>query len=131
MIASALRHAAFAIAATLALAAMAQTQPDRAAQEIAWLLDTVGHSQCQFNRNGSWYDAAKARAHLQEKYDYLKNRKLAPTAEAFIERAATSSSMSGKAYQLRCPGAAPVDSASWLKEQLARYRKQGARAPQT
>jgi hypothetical protein len=125
MIASALRHAAFAIAATLALPAMAQTQPDRAAQEIAWLLDTVGHSQCQFNRNGSWYDAAKAREHLQEKYDYLKDRKLAPTAEAFIERAATSSSMSGKAYQLRCPGAAPVDSASWLKEQLARYRKQG------
>jgi hypothetical protein len=95
-----------------------------AVQEIHFLLDAVGQSKCQFNRNGSWYEADEARAHLQKKFDYLDKRKQAPTAEAFIERGASTSSVSGKAYQMRCPGMAPVTSAAWLTEQLARYRKE-------
>lgn len=119
-----LRAAALAALFLLAPAAMAQQAP-RAAQEIGYLLDAIAHSNCQFNRNGSWYGGEQARAHLQDKYTYLEKRHLASTAENFIERAATSSSISGKAYQIRCPGAAPVASAAWLNEQLARYRKPG------
>lgn len=113
------------IALTMApVAAMAQI-PAQAAQEISFLLDTVAASHCQFNRNGSWYDSDQARAHLRQKYDYLQKRKLALTAESFIERAGSTSSISGKPYKIQCPGAAPVDSGAWLTSQLTRYRTQG------
>ena len=89
------------------------------------LLDAVAGSQCQFNRNGSWYEGAQARAHLQKKYDYLEQKKLVASTEQFIERAASESSISGKRYQIRCPGTSTVDSAAWLKERLAGLRRQG------
>lgn len=117
------RAAAIAGLIFVAPGALAQQSP-RAAQEINYLLDTVAHSRCQFNRNGSWYEGEQARAHLQKKYEYLDKRNLAATAENFVERAATSSSISGKAYQIRCPGVAPVASATWFNDQLARYRAQ-------
>ncbi len=48
-----------------------------------------------FQRNGSWYDGSDARAHLQRKYDYLLKKGMVDSAEQFIERAASQSSMSG------------------------------------
>ncbi len=119
-----LRAAVMALSLTVCTAVSAEPAPAMRS-EVAHLLDSVGGSHCQFNRNGSWYEAAEARAHLQKKFDYLDQRKQVGTAEDFIGRAATSSSISGKAYQIRCPGAAPVDSAAWLGTELARYRKQG------
>jgi hypothetical protein len=47
---------------------------------------------------------------------------MVPDAEAFVQRAATESSMSGKAYQVRCNGSAPTTSGPWLMEELKRYR---------
>jgi hypothetical protein len=96
-----------------------------AQREVAQLLDFVGKSGCQFNRNGSWYDAKKARDHLQEKYDYLNRRGQVPNTEAFIERAASQSSMSGKAYQVRCSNGQSMTSASWLSTELKRLRAGG------
>lgn len=118
----------FLIAAGAVLAACAGApawaqQPDpRARQEIAHLLDFVAQSGCQFERNGSWHDSKAARDHLQEKYDYLQRRDLVPDAHAFIERAATQSSLSGKPYQVRCGKDKPITSAQWLNGELARYR---------
>jgi hypothetical protein len=97
--------------------------PDATRSEVARLLDAVEKSQCQFNRNGSWYDARAAREHLQKKYDYLAKKNLVTTTESFIERGATGSSMSGDPYQIRCPGSPAVASAAWLKAELARQRK--------
>ncbi|NIA55520.1 DUF5329 domain-containing protein [Massilia sp. TW-1] len=94
----------------------------RTRDEVAHLLDYLGHSGCQFNRNGTWYDAQKARAHLEEKYTYLQKRDLVPDTQAFITRAATGSSMSGKAYEVRCGTVQPVPSARWLSDELQRYR---------
>ena len=111
--------AAMMLSATQALAEQASPASQR---EVAQLLDFVAKSDCQFNRNGSWYDAKKARDHLQEKYDYLNRRGQAPTAETFIERAATQSSMSGKAYQVRCGSQPVMSSASWLTTELKRLR---------
>jgi hypothetical protein len=124
MLVSLSRAAALAGFIVVASPAVAE-QSSRPAQEITFLLDAVAHSHCQFNRNGSWYQGEQAREHLQKKYQYLDKRNLAATAENFIERAATSSSISGTAYQIRCPGAAPVASAAWFNDQLARYRAQG------
>jgi hypothetical protein len=97
--------------------------------EVAHLLDYVATPGCQFNRNGSWYDGASARKHLQDKYDYLVKRDMAPDAEAFITRAASSSSMSGKAYLVKCGNAAPVQSGPWLTQELQRFRSRNVPKP--
>ena len=91
-------------------------------KEITQLLERIEVSNCSFNRNGSWYDAAHARKHLQRKLDYMVERKMLGTAEEFIAGAATASSMSGKAYLIRCGNAEPVASATWLNAQLQRIR---------
>lgn len=62
-----------------------------AKREISHLISHLAKSECQFNRNGKWYDASRAVSHLDRKYEYLLKRDLVPTAEAFIERAASES----------------------------------------
>jgi hypothetical protein len=94
----------------------------RTQAEVTHLLDYVATPGCQFNRNGTWYDGAAARKHLQDKYDYLVKRDMVPDAEAFIARAASSSSMSGKPYLVKCGNAAPVQSGPWLTQELQRLR---------
>ena len=89
----------------------------KAQHEIDALIAGLGASGCEFERNGSWHDSAKAAAHLQQKYDYLLKKKLVPTTAAFIERGGSQSSMSGKAYQVRCAGQVAVSSADWLNAQ--------------
>ena len=119
------------LTATLALASLVTlvTIADvRAAQsattqaEVDSILRTVADSGCEFQRNGSWYDAHKAEQHLRDKYDWLKARNAVNSTEQFIERAATKSSLSGKPYMIRCSGSAAVASATWLRKQLDRLR---------
>lgn len=97
------------------------------AHEIEQLIASLGASGCDFQRNGSWYPAKKAEAHLRRKYEWLRERNLAATAEQFIERAGTKSSMSGRAYQVRCPGQPVVTSAGWLRARLLEMRKRDPR----
>lgn len=114
--------AAMAImSASGAIPALAQ-EASRTQAEVRQLLDFVAASGCQFQRNGEWHDAGAARSHLERKYEYLRDRKLAPDAEAFIARAATQSSLSGKPYQARCGNAQPIPSAQWLNAELKRLR---------
>ena len=110
------------LAASLHGAAHAAPDP-KAQAEIAHLLDYVATPGCQFNRNGSWHEGADARAHLRKKYDYLLKRDMVPTAESFIERAATESSMSGKPYQVKCRGGQAVASGPYLTAELKRFRE--------
>jgi hypothetical protein len=106
--------------ASLAFAASAAPTP-KVKAEIAGLMDALSSSGCRFQRNGSWHDADEARAHLQRKYDYLLKKDKVDSAEQFIERAASASSMSGRAYRVRCDGK-EQDAASWLNGQLRRLR---------
>lgn len=107
----------------LAGAMPALAQEDAGTQaEVRQLLDFVAASGCQFQRNGEWHDAGAARSHLERKYAYLRERKLVPNAEAFIARAATQSSLSGKPYQARCGNAQTIPSAQWLNAELKRLR---------
>jgi len=69
----------------------------------------------------------KASEHPQRKYDYLLRRKLVTSTESFVDLAATKSSMSGKAYQVRCGKAAPVSSQSWFTSKLRELRSVGRR----
>jgi hypothetical protein len=100
--------------------------PSPARPEIDALLGRLQSSGCSFNRNGSWYDAREARAHLVTKLEYLEQRNLVQTTEQFIDRAASGSSISGKPYLVRCGGAAPVESRAWLTLQLKALRAEPA-----
>lgn len=90
--------------------------------EIAHLFSVLEGSNCQFSRNGSWYAAKEASAHLQTKYKYLQGKDLVPSAEKFIERAATESSFSGKAYQIKCADKVVQASSLWFQSALDKYR---------
>ncbi len=112
-----------AIVALAVLAVAASAAPTAKAQrEIDGLIAALGDSGCEFERNGSWHDAKTARAHLQKKYDYLRKRGMADTAESFIERGASKSSMSGKPYRVRCPGKAVGTAAHWFEQRLRTLR---------
>jgi hypothetical protein len=109
------------IAATLPITLLA-AEPRIAEKQIQHLMTHLGSSGCQFNRNGTWYSSKEAVSHLSRKYDYLRKKQLAPTAEAFIERAATSSSVSGKPYLVKCGDGASVASAAWLRAELEKLK---------
>ena len=107
--------------------AIAQTTSAKTTQEVGQLFAALKQSDCQFYRNGSWYNAEKASEHLRRKYDYLLKKRLVTTTESFIDLAATKSSMSGRPYQVRCGKTAPVSSSSWFKSQLNAIRSGGRR----
>ncbi len=96
-----------------------------AQREVDYLLTRLEISDCRFFRNGKWYDAARARQHLEKKLAWLVKRDLVDSAEQFIERAATQSSRSGEPYLMQCADAPAVPSFAWLTDQLARYRRGG------
>jgi hypothetical protein len=110
------------LAALFAVAAAAGPLSPQARGEIDALLRNLESSGCEFHRNGEWHPGAKATSHLTTKLKFLEDRGLVASAEQFIERAASSSSTSGKPYLVRCGGGAAVTSAAWLTEQLKAVR---------
>jgi hypothetical protein len=96
--------------------------PPAALAEIDYLLEFVETSGCEFYRNGTWHDSVTARAHLRTKYEAYASFSQINTAEAFIEKAATKSSITGEAYEARCNGGEVVTSKKWLTDALTRHR---------
>jgi hypothetical protein len=123
--------AACAVCLAAPMAVRADPLPPAAKAEVTALLDKLTASSCQFNRNGDWHSAAEAKSHLERKLSYLEDKNLVKTAEQFIDLGASKSSMSGKPYLVRCGGAAPVESKTWLTRELALVRAagKGASAP--
>lgn len=88
-------------------------------QKIDALIASIEHLPgAVFIRNGSEYDATKAAAHLRMKRDYAGKR--IKTAEQFIDKLATASSMTGKPYRIRFADGRTVDSAVFFHDQLKR-----------
>jgi hypothetical protein len=102
------------------ISGMAQSHP--AQGEVEHLLKFVAASNCDFYRNGTWYTAAQAQAHLRDKLAIVFPASQ-PTAEEFIEKVATKSAFTGFAYQIRCAASKPVAVNDWLLGELRRYRK--------
>ena len=102
------------------LLALAEKPTPEASREVEQLIARLRTSGCEFQRNGSWYDSGKAADHLRQKYDYLLKKGWVVTAEDFIARAGSESSMSHKPYQVRCEGKPAENSAAWLQAELAR-----------
>ncbi len=102
---------------------LAQAEPATSVQvEISFLLGYIEGSGCEFYRNGTWSNSLTAQAHIRDKYKYLMARSLIDSTEQFIERAASKSSLSGQAYQVRCSGRPTVTSEQWLRDEPARLR---------
>jgi len=96
--------------------------PQIASTEIDALLEVVEHSDCEFYRNGSWYDGKAAQSHLRQKYELLAGANRIQSAEDFINKAASRSSLSGRAYVVQCIGSKATSSSDWLRRALACYR---------
>jgi hypothetical protein len=98
--------------------------PSTAARaEIQQLLAFVANSDCQFSRNGTWYPAPEASAHLAKKERYLEDRGQVASPEDFIAKAATKSSMTGRPYMVRCGSEPAIASEEWLMAELRRFRQ--------
>lgn len=112
------------ILATVLFASLAHaaTLPPASRGEIESLLSRLEVSGCQFYRNGTWHSSGEARTHLLRKLDYLMRKGGVASAEQFIERAATKSSVSGRVYLVKCGSSPPVQSSLWLDAQLRDLR---------
>ena len=102
--------------------AVRSAPPSAVTTEVDYLLKQVESSGCEFYRNGTWYDAAHAIAHLRMKFDYLVARNMIATTEDFIDKAASKSSLSGKPYRVKCSDGLEIESGQWLHAVLERYR---------
>ena len=90
-------------------------------REIGFLISSVQSLQgASFLRNGSSYDAASAADHLRLK---LRNAgSHVRSAEDFIRLCASTSSMSGKPYEIRFADGHTVTTEVYLKGRLGEYR---------
>jgi hypothetical protein len=89
-------------------------------QEIAHLLDFVAKSPCAFLRNGRAYPAAEARAHLERKFNHLKDK--IHSAEDFVRLVASASGTTGEPYRVRCGHGGEQETATWLRSRLRDVR---------
>ena len=90
---------------------------------IEFLIHEVGQVQGSFIRNGREYLPAEAAAHLKMKLERAMGSWFAPdknqwTAELFIERIASKSSISGKPYQIKFNNGHTINAGDWLRERL-------------
>jgi hypothetical protein len=104
------------------MVAVQATPAPVAKAEIEYLLSAIETSGCRFYRNGAWYDAKSAAAHLRTKYEILAAKDLIRNTDDFIGRAATKSSLSGRDYAIKCEGSAEMSSRQWLTGLLVSYR---------
>jgi uncharacterized protein DUF5329 len=89
-------------------------------EEIDFLLTSLAESGCTFIRNGDEHEAGEARDHLEMKYNHAKRR--IKTAEDFIDKIASKSSLSRKPYIVHC-GEEKIGSKQWLENVLAVHRR--------
>ncbi|MFM2344180.1 MAG: hypothetical protein RLZZ210_790 [Pseudomonadota bacterium] len=91
--------------------------------EISHLLNYINNSNCEFNRNGTWYKSSEAQKHIQKKYDYAINKGVINSTEDFISYAADKSSMTGVKYKIKCAKDKEITSSEWLNAELTKFRK--------
>jgi hypothetical protein len=90
---------------------------------IKFLINEVKQVQGSFIRNGREYLPAEAAAHLKMKLERAMGSWFAPdkdqwTAELFIEKIASKSSISGKPYQIKFNNGYTINAGDWLRERL-------------
>ncbi len=96
--------------------------------KIDFLLDEIDTVEGVFIRNNTEYPPGKAVEHLKMKMEKAMQSWFAPdkdkwTAETFIEKIASKSSMSGKPYKIRFKTGETVNAGEWLHKRLENFNK--------
>jgi len=94
--------------------------PSAQQAEVEHLVATLEGSDCVMIRNGKAHDGREAADHVRRKYAHFRDE--IDSTEDFIAYSATKSLISGRAYQVQCPGEDPQPSADWLLAELEAYR---------
>jgi len=100
----------------------ARADDSRMDREFDFLLDSVVNSKCVFIRNGKKHKAIDAREHLQMKR--RRGKRYFDNTEEFIERPASKSSWSGKAYLIQCGNVPQQTANSRFNALLVQYRSE-------
>lgn len=93
-------------------------------KKIYYLINEVKKSNAIFIRNGDEHNCKEAAEHLESKMKKARRSfgffgSLAPmNVETFIDKIASQSSMSGKAYQIKFPNQKPIPSKTWMYQKL-------------
>lgn len=109
--------------AVVSLAACSAAYADVPAEqkaEVEHLISYLANSDCSMLRNGKAYSAEAGAKHVRRKYEHFRGA--IDSTEEFIELSASKSTISGKPYEVHCPGEPPMQSATWLLEELEVYR---------
>jgi len=102
------------------LTAPAFSQQDVEQRKIEYLINSIADlHDGQFIRNATEYDSQQAADHLRLKLRSAGGR--VKTAENFIDYCATSSSITGDAYQIKFADGHMVATAAFLRGKLAEY----------
>jgi hypothetical protein len=88
--------------------------------EVSYLLGVVGSSDCRFVRNDISYSNDEFQQHLTSKWQV--NEELISSAEDFIEKIATRSSISGSPYVALCGGELQIVK-DWFTDLLESHRR--------
>lgn len=90
-------------------------------QKIESLIAFIAKQEGVFLRNGGEYTPGQAAEHLRMKWK--KGGSTIKTAEIFIEKLASTSSVSGKPYQIRLKNGQTVNLAPLLRAELKRLNQ--------
>ena len=110
----------YCLIAGLAFFSAAATADETTDAEVEYLLEFVARSGCTFHRNGEDHNSADAADHLRLKYHSGKEQ--VNSAEQYIDRLASKSSLSDELYRVTCDGQTQTTSA-WLHEALREHRQ--------
>ena len=105
----------------LASGAVYADVPAEQRAEVDYLIHRISDTPCALERNGQRGTNAEAVSHIKRKYEHFLAR--IHKTEDFIDLAASRSEVTGRPYQLVCPGKASVTGHDWLYGELAAYRK--------
>ena len=94
--------------------------PAEQVAEVEHLISYLQESDCRMVRNGKSYSGQDGANHVRRKYGHFRGR--ISRTEDFITYSATKSTMSGKYYEVECPGEQPIRSRDWLLNELQAYR---------
>jgi hypothetical protein len=119
------RTSAFAVALLGAVATAVSGLSE--IEKIERLLEAVRTSQVQFIRNGQPHAAEEAERHLRSKWTAAGDS--VKTAQDFIERVASGSSLTGLPYGVRLPDGSETTAREWLLARLAEIEQAGSSTP--